>query len=93
MTAFNVLVNWKVAVTIIQVSLLQTGFSLMKLDCNFLVIIYIRVVKLTELTYVAITWPIHQLAYIAVEFLSMAVTPQQGSCCVWEYTLIKGVKT
>ena len=40
----------------------------------------------TELTCVAITWPIHQLAYIAVKFPSMSVTPEQERCCVWEYT-------
>ena len=91
-TAFNVLVNWIIAVTIVAEGLLQTGISLMEHDCTFLVA-YTRAVELTELTYVVVGWAIHQLAYIAVEFLSMSVTPQQERYCVWEYTLIKEVNT
>ena len=91
-TVFNVSVYFKIAAMILAEPFLQTGISLMDLDCN-LVLAFMRAVKLTELTYVAITWQIHQLAYIAVKFLSMSVTPQQERCCVWEYTLIKEVKT
>ena len=83
-TVFNVSVYFKIAAMIL---FLQTGISLMDLDCN-LVMAFVRAVKLTELTYVAITWPIHQLAYIAVKFLSMSVTPQQERYCVWEHTPI-----
>ena len=93
MTVFNVSVYFKIAAMILAEPFLQTGISLMDLDCN-LVMAFMRAVELTELSYVAVVpRPIHQLAYIAVEFLSMSVTPQQERCCMWEYTLIKEVKT
>ena len=89
-TVFNVSVYFKIAAI---APIKETGISLMDLDCN-LVLAFMRAVELTELTYVAVVpRPIHQLAYIAVEFLSMSVAPQQERCCVWEYTLIKEVKT
>ena len=93
MTVFNVSVYFKIAAMILAEPFLQTGISLMDLDCN-LVMAFMRAVELTELSYVAVVpRPIHQLAYIAVEFLSMSVAPQQERCCMWEYTLIKEVKT
>ena len=91
-TVFNVSVYFKIAAMILAEPFLQTGISLMDRNCN-LVMAFVRVVESTELTCVAITWPIHQLAYIAVKFPSMSVTPQQERCCMWEDTLIKEVKT
>ena len=86
-TLFNVSVYFKIA------AIKETGISLMELDCN-LVLAFMRAVELTELTYVAVVpRPIQQLAYIAVKFLSMSVTPQQKRYCMWEYTLIKEVNT
>ena len=84
-TVFNVSVYYKTAAI---APIKETGISLMDLDYN-LVMACMRAVELTELTYVAVVaQPIHQLAYIAVEFLSMSVAPQQEIYCVWEYTPI-----
>ena len=52
-----------------MVNIVETGISLMKLDCHSLeVVILLRLVELNKLTYVVTTMLTHHLVYIAVIF-------------------------
>ena len=69
-------------VVYMRVAIVETGISLMEIDCNSLIemVISLSNVKLRELTYVAVIVPPHQLVSIAVIFkliLSMMMMTTQ----------------
>ena len=82
LTVLSVALTWSRVVVVLRVPIVETGISLMELDCNSLVMVVISLstVELRELTYVVGTVPPHQLVSIAVVFklkLSrMMMTPQ-----------------
>ena len=80
-TVFSVSLTIMDVVVLLRVTIVETGISLMELDClSEEVVISTRVVVLRELIYVVGTIPPHQLVYITVIFqllLSMMIiTPQ-----------------
>ena len=70
-----------------MVLIVETGISLMELDCHSLeMMIYLRLVKLRELIYVVVTVPHHQLVSIAVILqLMLTVTETQS---MWDCILL-----
>ena len=77
---------------VIRVSIVETGISLMEIDCHSLmVVISMSFVYLRELTYVVGTMLTHQLASIAVIFqlmLSMMLlTPHKETQSMWDCIL------
>ena len=82
LTVFSVILTWEHVVVVLRVSIVETGISLMELDCNSLMVVVIsmRSVKLRELTYVVGTMLTHQLVSIAVIFqlmMSMMILTSQ----------------
>ena len=61
-TVFSVLLTWTHVVVVVRVLIVETGTSLMELDCLSLVVLVIplSLVDLRELTYVVETMPTHQ---------------------------------
>ena len=67
---FGVLLTWAHVVVVIRVLIVETGTSLIELDCHsFYMVISMRIVQLRELIYVVETMLTHQLVSIAVIFL------------------------
>ena len=66
-TVFGVLLTWSHVVVVLRVLIVETGVSLMELNCLSPVIL-LRIVDLGELTYVVETMLSHQLVSIAVIF-------------------------
>ena len=60
-TVFSVLLTWTHVVVVVRVLIVETGTSLMELDCLSLVVLVIplSLVDLRELTYVVETMPTH----------------------------------
>ena len=68
-TVYSVTLTWRHVVLVLRVFIVETGISLMKLDCHSLeVVILLRLVELNKLTYVVTTMLCHHLVYIAVIF-------------------------
>ena len=67
MTVFSVLLTRPHVVVMLMVLIVETGISLMEVDCNSLVI-SLSIVILRELTFVVRTMLTHQLVSIAVIF-------------------------
>ena len=77
-TVFSVSLTIMDVVVLLRVTIVETGISLMELDClSEEVVISMRVVVLRELIYVVGTIPPHQLVYITVIFLCMMIITSQ----------------
>jgi hypothetical protein len=79
---FSVSLTWAHVVVVLRVVIVETGISLMELDCLLLhlMLIPLRLVYLRELTYVVALMLPHQLVSIAVIFqlmLSMMILTSQ----------------
>ena len=69
---FTVSLTWTLVVLVELVLIVETGISLMELDCHSQdMVISLRVVVLRVFTYFVVTIPPHQLVSIAVIFQLM----------------------
>ena len=67
-TVYSVTLTWAHVVAVLMVNIVETGISLMELDCHsrHLVVVFMKLVEINELTYVVTTMLTHHLVYIAV---------------------------
>ena len=67
-TLYSVTLTWSYVVVVLRVHIVETGISLMEIDCHSLqqLLVFMRLVEINELTYVVTTMITHHLVYIAV---------------------------
>ena len=77
LTVYSVIVNCGIAAVVLRATFVETGSSLIELNCYSLEMVlgFIKTKMLKELTFVVATWLPHQLVYIAVTFHTTLLTP------------------
>ena len=79
-TVFSVTLTWRHVVVELRVPIVETGTSLMEIDCysQWMLVISMNIVMLRELSFVIVTMLVGQLGSIVVLLLSMVTIYCKG---------------